>query len=261
MFCGQRNRLASASSARRPARRSSALRDRQWVPGLRFSLYGPQNARYFRLPLLPVVGITPVADTPHDHPHGSDGPLPWRHARCPWSRPPYVQDRCQHRRRCVPSCRSTTGCPSSMSASRDRALRAPVNTAFVNSWRSSRCWKFKMVVSSGIASRPSSIPANARVEADVVKRFFRAGIGEVVPLLQAINPASPPMEMAAARHSDQPWDNGARSQLRARPKEPQQPSQPGTHHASCASSWPHIERRKTSQGRRPAGQHVFESGH
>src|SRR6476619_2782197 len=40
---------------------ASALRYRQWASGLRFSLYGPQNARCFRLLLLPVVGITLVA--------------------------------------------------------------------------------------------------------------------------------------------------------------------------------------------------------
>src|SRR4249920_415330 len=40
---------------------ASALRYRQWASGLRFRLYGPQNARCFRLPLLPVVGITLVA--------------------------------------------------------------------------------------------------------------------------------------------------------------------------------------------------------
>src|SRR4029078_5868403 len=40
---------------------ASALRYRQWAPGLRFRLYGPQNARCCRLPLLPVVGINLVA--------------------------------------------------------------------------------------------------------------------------------------------------------------------------------------------------------
>src|SRR4029077_11787135 len=39
----------------------------------------------------------PCRRTPHDHPHGSDCPSPWRHARCPWSRPPYVRARFSNR--------------------------------------------------------------------------------------------------------------------------------------------------------------------
>ena len=116
------------------------------------------------------------------------------------------------------------------------------------SWRSKRCRKFKMVDFVGNCVASKLQPCERAHRADVVKHFFRAGIGEFVQLPQAINRTSRPTEKAAARHSDQPWDNGARSQLRARPKAPRPPSQPGTHHASCASSWPHSRAMQNSAG-------------
>src|SRR6187399_163122 len=230
----------------------------------------------------------PCRRTPHDHPHGSDCPSPWRHARCPWSRPRYVRARSWHRRRCVPSCQSTTGCPSSMSASRDRAFALRSSSTGMPRSASRRRWCRHAAAHRGPPEAPKQrrIPpsstrgaprdagssrwssrrelrrvrapdlrtrASSRCRKALLPRRDRTGCTTAAGNKSA---ASRPMEMAAARHSDQPWDNGARSQLRARPKEPQQPSQPGTHHASCASSWPHSRATQNSAG---PSEHLPES--
>jgi hypothetical protein len=86
---------------------------------------------------------------------------------------PFFDERISGSRFCAPffvdgdaaiSVASTMVPPRSSAPRASRSSETAANTAFVNSWRSKRCWKFKMVVSSGMASRPSSRPANARIE-------------------------------------------------------------------------------------------------
>jgi hypothetical protein len=110
----------------------------------------------------------------------------------------------------APSCRSTTDCPSSRKASADRAC-PPRWTARRRSMshrrschratrfemlchrfehclrqfmRFSRCRKFKIVVSSGIGSRPSSRlqpvhadPLESRTQCAMIRRLIRGSLG------------------------------------------------------------------------------------
>src|SRR6185295_8209904 len=80
---------------------------------------------------------------------------------------------------------STIVPPRSSSPLAARCTATPSKIAFVSSWRSNRWRKLRIVVSSGIASRPSSRSQNARL--DVVERLLGARIGQVIPLLQAVD--------------------------------------------------------------------------
>ena len=94
---------------------------REIAPRFRFLLHRPEHARVFRSALLGLAGVSPCRRRPPHRPRGSGDPSPSRRAPCPSSRPPCAPARSRHRRRHEPSCRNTTGFPSSTATSRGRA--------------------------------------------------------------------------------------------------------------------------------------------
>ena len=88
---------------------------------------------------------------------------------------------------------------------------------------------------------------------DVVERLLGAGIGERVPLLQAVDAQHhADRETAAARPSGRSSGSAARSPLRALPTAPPPPSPTGTRPASCASSSPRSRATQSSADPMPA---------
>ena len=123
------------------------------------------------------------------------------------------------------------------------------NTVFVSSCASSRCRKFKIVVSSGIGSRPSSRLQNARIDwisysassaPDQTDRTTAAG---------SRCATSRRSETLDGRLEDPPSDNAARSLLPALTTAPPPPSPLETRRALCASSCPHSLASRSSAAR------------
>src|SRR5882757_8172020 len=129
---------------------------------------------------------------------------------------------------------STIVPPRSNAPRASRCSATASNTVFVSSCASSRCRKFKIVVSSGIGSRPSSRLQNARI--DWIS-------------YSASCATSRRSETLDGRLEDPPSDNAARSLLPALTTAPPSPSRLETRRASCASSCPHNPASRSSAAR------------
>src|SRR4051812_26636728 len=144
---------------------------------------------------------------------------------------------------------STIVPPRSRAPRASRCSATASNTVFVSSCASSRCRKFKIVVSSGIGSRPSSRLQNARI--DWISRALprRPDQTDCTTAAGSRCATSRRSETADDRLEGPPSDNAARSLLPALTTAPPPPSRLETRRASCASSCLHSPASRSSAAR------------